>query len=253
MILTVVDHASNAVPDGIDLRIDPALMTTHIAWDIGAENLARELGYPAHIATVSRLVVDCNREEGAPGLIPVESDGVTIPGNEPLRISSFQRRRESISEPSDTLKAQELDPRLRGGDEFQNRLAIYHAYHDALASRIATERPTLLLSLHSFTPALETGEPRPWEIGVLYNNDYRAARIAIPLLEAADIVTGDQQPYSGKILNATMNRHGEGTRTPYLGFEVRQNLIDTPAGVMKWAAILRPVIDACAAAVQAQG
>lgn len=218
MILTVVDHASNAVPDGIDLGIDPALMTTHIAWDIGAENLARELGYSAHIATVSRLVIDCNRDEDAPGLIPLESDGVTIPGN-----------------PGDIVA----------------RMAMYHAYQDALASRIAAERPALLLSLHSFTPRLKTGESRPWEVGVLYNNDDRAARIAIPLLEGAGVVTGDQQPYSGKILNATMNRHGEGTGTPYLGLEVRQNLIDTPVGVAKWAAILRPVIDACALAVQA--
>jgi predicted N-formylglutamate amidohydrolase len=220
MILTVVDHASNHVPAGIELGIDPALFETHIAWDIGAANLARELGYPAHLATVSRLVVDCNRDEGAPGLIPVESDGIIIPGN-----------------PGDIAA----------------RTAIYHAYHDALASHIAAERPALLLSLHSFTPALKTGEPRPWEIGVLYNEDDRAARIAIPLLEAAGVVTGDQQPYSGKILNATMNRHGEGTGTPYLGLEVRQNLIDTPEGVAKWAAILRPVIDACAPAVQAQG
>ncbi len=218
MILTVVDHASNAVPVGIDLGIDAALMTTHIAWDIGAAALAAELGYPAHVATVSRLVVDCNRDEEAPGLIPLESDGVAIPGN-----------------PGDV----------------DARRDIYRAYHDALAARIVSERPALLLSLHSFTPCLTSGEPRPWEVGVLYNHDDRAARIAIPLLEAAGIVTGDQQPYSGKLLNATMNRHGEGTGTPYLGLEVRQNLIDTPAGVGKWAAILRPVIDACAVAVQA--
>ena len=131
-------------------------------------------------------------------------------------------------------------------------MAIYHAYHDALASRIANEQPALLLSLHSFTPRLQSGEPRPWEVGVLYNNDERAARIALPLIGAAGVITGDQQPYSGKLLNATMNRHGEGTGTPYLGLEVRQNLIDTPAGVVRWAAILRPVIDACAQAVQAE-
>jgi predicted N-formylglutamate amidohydrolase len=219
MILTVVDHASNHIPPDIDLCIDAALLETHIAWDIGAANLARELGYPAHLATVSRLVVDCNRDEDTPGLIPLESDGAPIPGN-----------------PGDVAA----------------RMAVFHAYHDALASRIAAERPALLLSLHSFTPRLKTGEPRPWEVGVLYNEDDRAARIAIPLLEAAGVVTGDQQPYSGKLLNATMNRHGERTGTPYLGLEVRQNLIDTPGGVMKWAAILRPVIDACALAVQAQ-
>jgi predicted N-formylglutamate amidohydrolase len=219
MILTVVDHASNAVPEGIDLGIGSALLETHIAWDIGAADLARALGYPVHLATVSRLVVDCNRDKDAAGLIPLVSDGVAIPGN-----------------PGDVSA----------------RLALYHAYHDALASRIAAEGPAILLSLHSFTPQLSGQPSRPWEVGVLYNNDDRAARIAIPLLEAAGVITGDQQPYSGKLLNATMNRHGEGTGTPYLGLEVRQDLIDSAEGVARWATILRPVIDACARAVQSK-
>ena len=42
--------------------------------------------------------------------------------------------------------------------------------------------------------------------------DDRAARIAIPLLLAAGIVTGDNLPYSGRVLNASMNRHGGGER-----------------------------------------
>ncbi|CAM3148068.1 N-formylglutamate amidohydrolase [Sphingomonas antarctica] len=252
MILTVVDHASNHVPEGVDLGIDPALMTTHIAWDIGAAALAVELGYPAHLATVSRLVIDCNRDEDAPGLIPAESDGVPIPGNHfPTQTSSPPRRRGSISGPDRAQDGEQMDSRLRGNDEREDRLKFYRAYHQALASRIGSERPAMLLSLHSFTPSLKTGEPRPWEVGILYNEDDRAARIAIPLLDAAGVIAGDQQPYSGKILNATMNRHGEETGTPYLGLEVRQDLIDSRAGVAKWAAILRPVIDGCARAVQA--
>jgi predicted N-formylglutamate amidohydrolase len=215
-ILTVVDHASNYVPPGIDLGIGSALLETHIAWDIGAAALAAALGFPAHVATVSRLVIDLNREEDAAALIPIISDGVTIPGNPGNRMDRIVR--------------------------------FYRPYHDALAERIVQERPALLLSLHSFTPQLsdKPDEKRPWEIGVLYNEDDRAARIAIPLLEAAGIVTGDQLPYSGKVLNATMNRHGEGTGTPYLGLEVRQDLVDTAGGVTTWARRLLPVIEKCA-------
>ena len=70
--------------------------------------------------------------------------------------------------------------------------------------------PSLILSLHSFTPALATCEkPRPWHVGVLYNQDDRAARVAIPMLEAEGLCVGDQQPYSGVLLNATMNRHAK--------------------------------------------
>lgn len=78
---------------------------------------------------------------------------------------------------------------------------------------------------------------------MLYNQDDRAARIALPLLAAAGVVTGDQLPYSGKLLNATMNRHGEATGTPYLGLEVRQDLIGDDVGVARWANKLRPVIE----------
>jgi predicted N-formylglutamate amidohydrolase len=110
----------------------------------------------------------------------------------------------------------------------------------------------MLLSLHSFTPQLATKpeEARPWEIGVLYNTDDRAARIAIPLLEASGIVTGDQQPYSGKLLNATMNRHGEANGIPYLGLEVRQDLIDSDEGVALWAQRLRPLLESTVATLR---
>jgi predicted N-formylglutamate amidohydrolase len=218
-ILTVVDHASNHVPDEIDLGIDPALLETHITWDIGARSLADALGFPVHAAAVSRLVIDLNREETSPQLIPTVSDGVSIPGNP--------------------------------GDRADRLARFYRPYHDALAARIAEQRPGLLLSVHSFTPFLaeKPSETRPWEIGILYNRDDRAARIAIPLFEAAGIVTGDQQPYSGKVLNATMNRHGEETGMPYLGLEVRQDLIGDAAGVIYWARRLLPVIEKCARGV----
>lgn len=53
---------------------------------------------------------------------------------------------------------------------------------------------------------------------------------------------GDQEPYSGKMLNATMNRHGEANGIAYLGLEMRQDLIGHAAGVDHWARILVPVI-----------
>lgn len=214
-VLIIVDHASNHVPDGIDLGIDSAVLDTHIGWDIGAAAVADTLGFPAVLATVSRLVIDFNREEDATAIVPMSSDGILIPGN-PGNVT--------------------------------DRIARYwRPYHDAVSQRISDMRPMLLVSLHSFTPRLSTrpDEERPWEIGILYNQDDRAARIAIPLLDAAGVVTGDQRPYSGKMLNATMNRHGEGTQTPYLGIEIRQDLITTTDGVRHMAAMLRPVIEAC--------
>jgi predicted N-formylglutamate amidohydrolase len=53
---------------------------------------------------------------------------------------------------------------------------------------------------------------------------------------------GDQQPYSGRLLNATMNRHAEAHGRPYLGLEIRQDLIGEEAGQARWAARLARII-----------
>ena len=219
--LLIADHASNRVPDSVDLGIASALLKEHIAIDIGVAELGRalcaRLNFPGILGNVSRLVVDLNREDDAPHIIPIASDGHDIPGN-----------------------AIDHDARLARIDQY------WRPYHVRIEAQMAAQRPRFLISLHSFTPKLATRpeEQRPWEVGILYNQDDRAARIAIPLLEAAGVRVGDQEPYSGKLLNATMNRHGEGTGTAYLGIEMRQNLISSPEGVAKWCNVLAPVIAA---------
>ena len=221
-LLLIGDHASNRVPADIDLGIAPALLHLHIAIDLGvaavAAALNRRTGMPAILGGVSRLVVDLNREEDAPHIVPIASDGHAIPGN----ALSHDARRARIAR-------------------------FWHPYHDEIARRIGAGRPRLLVSLHSFTPALESdpGQERPWQIGILYNQDDRAARIAIPALEAKGVIVGDQLPYSGKLLNATMNRHGEANGIAYLGIEMRQDLVADEAGVERMADILAPVILAC--------
>lgn len=210
-ILVVSDHASNRVPADIDLGIAPGILTQHVAVDIGVGPIgalmAQRPGVAAFQGNVSRLVCDFNRDEHLPTVVPIASDGHAIPGNaldhagHELRLSRF-----------------------------------FRPYHAALAATIEAAPPALILSLHSFTPQLATSEvPRPWHVGVLYNQDDRAARVAIPLLEAEGLIVGDQQPYSGKLLNATMNRHAEADGRPYLGIEIRQDLIGHAEGQADWA------------------
>ena len=210
-ILVVSDHASNRVPADVDLGIDPAQLSQHIAVDLGVAEvgalMAQRAGIAAFQGNVSRLVCDCNREEHAPAAIPIASDGHAIPGN-------------AIDHAGHRVRLERF----------------YHPYHAALAQLLDAVPPALILSLHSFTPQLATSdEPRPWQVGVLYNRDDRAARIAIPLLAADGLVVGDQQPYSGRLLNATMNRHAEADGRPYLGIEIRQDQIADAAGRQVWA------------------
>lgn len=214
-ILVVCDHASNHVPDEISLGIDPELLSQHIAYDIGVMDVATFMvdlsGCAAFVATNSRLVVDLNRKPEDLSAIPLTSDGIEIPGN---RLDAAGR---------------------------QDRLArFFHPYHAALEDVLHRQRPSLILSVHSFTPRLESQpyDHRPWEVGILYNEYETAANLAIERLEGEGLVVGDQLPYSGKLLNATMNRHAEANDIPYVGVEIRQDLVGTSAGQERFAAIL---------------
>lgn len=214
-IVLIADHASNFVPAGIDLGIAPQLLDQHIAVDIGveavAELMAQDSGIPAHLATVSRLVCDLHREEDHPAVVPATSDGHAIPGN--------------------------------AGADIEARLNLFHRpYHAALAAWLDEVEPSLIISLHSFTPSLRSAPgARPWEVALLYNEDDRAARLAMNLFRAAGFTVGDNEPYSGRQLNATMNRHAEAHGRPYLAIEVRQDQIAEPAGQALWAHLISDV------------
>ncbi|MGB5076198.1 MAG: N-formylglutamate amidohydrolase [Sphingorhabdus sp.] len=214
-ILIVADHASNAVPADVTLGIDQCRLKDHIAWDIGVEPVACSMvqanGHAAILGNYSRLVVDLNRNRDEDGVVPACSDGLIIPGND-------------ITGPG-------RESRIR---------KYYDPYHDKLAKILTDSRPSLILSLHSFTPRLETRkqEARPWEIGVLYNEQDTPSRIAIGYLAGRNVQVGDQLPYSGKVLNATMNRHAEANQIPYIGIEMRQDLVSHKAGQERFTQIL---------------
>ena len=225
-ILVVADHASDRVPAGIDLDIDPGLMDNHIAVDLGvagvAQRMAGQPGVAAFLGNVSRLVCDFNREEHAPGVVPIASDGHAIPGNA-------------------------VDHAAH-----EARLAqFFRPYHAALARTLDEAPPLLILSLHSFTPHLASkpDEVRPWECGVLYNEDDTASRHAIALLRAEGLRVGDQEPYSGRLLNATMNRHAEADGRPYFGIEIRQDLLASEAMRAAWAERLGRICNRIAIAI----
>lgn len=222
-VLLIGDHASNRVPANIDLGVDPALLKAHIAWDIGVAAVAELLVASgavdaAILGGVSRLVVDCNRDEHAPGIIPIASDGHAIPGNA-LDTTAHRARLERF----------------------------YFPYHAHIAATLAATRPAMILSLHSFTPSLSSDpdEARPWQIGILYNDDDRLARIAIPAFAALGLTVGDQLPYSGKLLNHTMNLHAEAIAIPYLGIEMRQDGVSDTVGQTHMADRIGQILAEC--------
>ncbi len=230
-LLFLCDHASRALPSAYgSLGLDPALLSTHIACDIGAAEVTRALaaafGAPAVLARWSRLLVDLNRGEDDPTLVMKLSDGSIIPGN-------------------------------RGADaaEVAARIARYHApYHARIAAEIARLTAdgivSALLSMHSFTPVWK-GRARPWEVGVLWDRDARLARPLIAELARAGFAVGDNEPYDGELENDCLYRHGTMNGLPHVLIEIRQDLIGDAAAAKSFAARLKPVIDAALAAMGA--
>jgi len=163
--LILGDHAGRAIPAALgDLGLTTEAMDRHIAWDIGVaglgERLARALDACFVRQTYSRLVIDCNRAPGAPDGTPVVSDGTVIPGNARLTPDDIAARRQAICEPYQNLIASLLDSRRERG------------------------QPTLIFSLHSFTPVFG-GLARPWRFGVLHRGDSALSRRTLALLREA--------------------------------------------------------------------
>ncbi len=214
-ILIIADHASNIVPTGIDLGIHDDLLNNHIAVDIGvkrvSELMTQQPNIAAIMATQSRLVIDLNREEDDESLIPLFSDDHMISGN------------------------------VINDEERMNRIKkFFRPYHDKISECIQVNKPKLILSLHSFTPSLKSDpdKKRPWDIGVLYGEHEATSKLAIKYLLEAGLMVGDQLPYSGKILNATMNQHAEARNISYFGVEMRQDLVVDENGCERFAQIL---------------
>lgn len=218
MALLLCDHAANRVPRQLgSLGLDAAQLADHIAWDPGAAVVARRLSAhldaPLVLSGYSRLVIDCNRPLGHPQSIAELSAGVPIPGN--LGISAAERERRGET--------------------------LFRPYHDAIAGLLAErrQRPTLLLSIHSFTPVLN-GQQRPWQVGISHWRDRRLADWLIQALTRdPEVTVGDNAPYPIEArIDYTVIRCVEDFALPGVMIEIRQDEIRTPAGATRWAARL---------------
>ena len=221
--LLLGDHAGRAVPAALaGLGLPAEAMDGHIAWDIGiaglGQRLSAALDAPFIHQAYSRLVIDCNRRPGDPAAAPAVSDGVAIPGNADLAPESLEARRAEIYQPYQAAIARALD------------------------ARTAESRPTLLVSLHSFTPVMQ-GQARPWRFGVLHRGDSALSRRVLGLLrDRVGAEAGDNQPYAMDQVDNTIPLHADPRGLDYLELEVRQDLIADEAGQDAVAAMLSKVL-----------
>jgi predicted N-formylglutamate amidohydrolase len=233
--LVTCDHYGRLIPRALgDLGLPGSELTRHIAWDIGIAGVAEALSkhLDAHLIAqrYSRLVIDCNRPPGGPSSIPIISEATTIPGNEGLAHDATAARRRAVFDP-------------------------YHRrIDDVIDARLRNRVPTVLVSLHSFTPVY-AGIARPWHIGTLYHRDTRLPPMLLSLLRAEpDLVVGDNEPYAvSDDTDYTIPVHGEARGLMNSGIEIRQDLIADQAGEKQWADRLARIFGEIETTLRAQG
>jgi predicted N-formylglutamate amidohydrolase len=247
--LLIGDHAGNVIPAVLgDLGLSAADRARHIAWDIGIAGLgaamARDMDATFVRQVYSRLVVDCNRRPdgpdmmeaagiATPGAVAPVSDGTPVPGNADLSAAARQARVDAIHAPYQAAIAGEV------------------------ARRAALGRETILVALHSFTPALTAmgtgaGAGRPWHVGVLHHLGEPAFAHALiaALRTRPALCVGDNEPYRMDVIDHTVPRHAWPARLPYAEIEVRQDLIGDAAGQAEWASLLSAALAEARAAIR---
>lgn len=231
-IVLTCEHASSEVPpEYAGLGVGAQELLEHIGWDIGAADLtrfvARALGVPAVLAGVSRLVIDCNRGCDEDSLIVRESDGIPVPGNA-------------------GIDGREKDRRVE---------RYYRPFHQAVDEVLGRHETALLLSVHSFTPALRTAlapAARPFDVGVLFDDHRVLAERFGRALEREGLSMRYNEPYSGLSgLIYSARCHGVRHGRPYLELEINNARLRSGASVesiggLVATAIVRLLEEECA-------
>ncbi len=221
-LLILCDHAGRATPARLDrLGLADEAFERHIAYDIGAAELSRELarrlGAPLIEQVYSRLVIDCNRGPGRADLIPEVSDGVVIPRNAALTPHDVQARVQAIHTPYHQAIAAEIDQACEAG------------------------APPALILVHSFTPVMG-GVARPWQVGVLHQGNALSLAMLALLNAEPGLFVGDNAPYAMDDIDYTAPRHAQARGLQYLELETRQDLIADAAGQARFAGLYARLI-----------
>jgi predicted N-formylglutamate amidohydrolase len=221
-ILFVSDHAGRAIPRKLgNLGLEEAELSRHIGYDIGIHGVTTELARTLNAAyifqTYSRLVIDCNRQPGKPQSIVLQSDGTVVPANAGLEPEEIRARETEILRP------------------YQDQI------DRTLIARAATGQPTALFAMHSCTDRLRMDpSPRPWQISVIADTDWRLGTALVDVLRAETaLCVGVNEPYTVNMaMDYTVPLHAEAKGIAYVEIEIRQDLIGDAAGQHEWASLL---------------
>ena len=210
----IAEHAANRLPKTLGtLGLNQPDLERHIAWDIGAEKVARLLSRlidaPLVLQRYSRLAYDCNRPPDSADAMPEISETTHIPGNRNLS-------------PADKLA------RIR---------EIYRPFHAAIADlldrRAADGTTSVVVTIHSFTPVYK-GERRTVELGILHDRDTRLAERLITSFPGVDARLNEPYGPRDGVLH-TLNVHAAPRGLEHVMIEIRNDLVSDERGQQTWA------------------
>ncbi|MFG6159843.1 N-formylglutamate amidohydrolase [Halomonas sp. 1390] len=208
-VVLLCEHASHHIPaDYQGLGLAPADRRSHAAWDPGARgvavSLSERLDAPLVASRISRLVYDCNRPPEAESAMPARVEVIEVPGNRGLDAAERAARVEAVYRP------------------------FCEAVTEVLAERRARAIPSVLITIHSFTPSFH-GERREVEIGILHDADRRLADAMLALasrLGHRQVRRND--PYGPEDgVTHSLKLHGIGQGLANVMIEVRNDLLAT--------------------------
>jgi predicted N-formylglutamate amidohydrolase len=211
----ICEHASNAIPACLgDLGLTEEDRRRHIAWDIGAAGVSREiariLDAPLLMQRYSRLVYDCNRTPENPAAMPEKSEVFDVPGNCNLSVEDKLARTREIYRP------------------------FINAVTDFLDQRAAHGKPAIAVSIHSFTPVY-FGKTRDVQVGLLFEHHDALARELLKMFPGYD--TRLNEPYGPEHgVMHLMNQIAAPRGLAHLMLEIRNDLISDPYQEKQWAA-----------------
>lgn len=183
-VLVTCEHASAAVPPGVELGLGAEILASHVAWDPGAASvaaaLAELLGCEHRAGRYTRLFVDLNRSAASPAVVPDTSFGVSVAANRALAAAARAARIAAHHRPH------------------------WDMIHALVEASIARTGVCLHLAVHSFTPDIDSElmpGARRFDIGVLFDPE-RAGEAAVAAVLVAELARAgydvrQNQPYLG--------------------------------------------------------
>lgn len=259
-IIICCEHATNNLHDleSIATDLDKIILNTHWGYDPGSLDISKKLAKDSNLLLIypnfSRLILDPNRSLLSNTLIRTN---VAFENNHKFELNSLDKNFSNLVENVDSNK--ELRSTIISSDKSykigfnlpkylnrKDRLSkFYIPYYNSLYDVLESLKPTMFISIHSFTKQYENLPPREYCIGLLFKELNIVVKIIADMLEKNKISYRYNEPYTADISNAffTMENYNFSKKVNGVCIEVRNDLATDTNFTNKLVMILNDAVN----------